>query len=69
MKYYKLLTQNGWDKDHFKKGDVYPEDFKLNKNTGIVQDLVRIFPKDWKLVYDSETVSIPKIKFLDNEIL
>lgn len=50
MKYYKLLTQEGYNNHN--KDQIYPENF--------VSDLVYDFPEDWELCADIDFKNIKR---------
>lgn len=54
MKYYKLLTKNGYPDNCFIIGKVYPEDFKRISYSDAISELQKYHSKDWEEVPDSE---------------
>ena len=57
MRRFKLLTQDGYEIERWKKGEIYNEDY-----TGVsapVEELVREFPIDWQEVFDEELPTTP----------
>lgn len=68
MKYYRLLTPWGWSQTNYVVGKVYPENYQPYELYAQVCILATLYPDEWELVWDSN-MDIPKIKFLEDEIL
>ena len=64
MKRYKLLTQAGYPS--LERGQTYDEDFVSAVGLFSVKNAVRLHPKDWQLVNESDVKTfktvIPKRK-------
>lgn len=69
MRFYKLIDGSIYNQKVLKVGDIYPETHRFFTDSLTVGDFVRKRPQSWEEVLDPYNVEIPKIKFLNDEIL
>ena len=75
MKYYKLLTKDGYTQKEFIVSRIYPEDFKINSPDRSMEEINEEYPEDWEQVSEEEYIKQGELSknsssmhFFENEL-
>jgi hypothetical protein len=64
MAKYRLLTQEGYAKEFFEKGEIYDGKYSFHTWIYTVEELARSFPEEWEEVTEQNTIEERLVDFV-----